>query len=234
MPVIIAPSMISADWWNVSRQVEELESAGCADAGCAWLHFDAMDAHFVPNFTLGPMFLKAVRPHTKLHFDAHLMMSNAGDYVDEFLDAGANSISIHVEANAHLHRVLDSIKSGGAMAGVVINPATPTNFLEAILPDVDFVLVMSVNPGFGGQKFLPLCIPKIADLKRQRDELGLNFLIQVDGGVSLQTAPQVVSAGADCLVIGSALFRKDISLTQSVYEVRDSYNEPRASATGSI
>ena len=187
-----------------------------------------MDAHFVPNLTLGPMFLKAVRPHTKLHFDAHLMMSNAGDYIHEFLEAGANSISVHVEANAHLHRVLDSIKSGGAMAGVVINPATPTNVLDAILPDVDYVLVMSVNPGFGGQKFLPLCIPKIAALEQRRRELGLNFLIQVDGGVSAQTAPKVVQAGADCLVIGSALFRSDISLTQSVQQMRASFNEPGA------
>ena len=221
--VTIAPSMISADWWNVSQDVQQLESAGCQ-----WLHFDAMDAHFVPNLTLGPMFLKAVRSHSKLHFDAHLMMSNAGDFIDEFLDAGANSISVHVEANAHLHRVLDSIKSGGAMAGVVLNPATPVNTLDAILPDVDYVLVMSVNPGFGGQKFLPLCLTKIAALEQRRRELGLKFSIQVDGGVSLETAPLVVQAGADCLVIGSALFRKDISLMQSVQQMRASWEEPRA------
>ena len=144
--IIIAPSMLSADWWNVGDDVRHLEAAGCQ-----WLHFDAMDAHFVPNLTLGPMFLKAVRPHSQLHFDAHLMISDAGDYVDDFVQSGANSISVHVEANAHLHRVIHKIKDGGAQAGVVVNPATPIQVLDAILPDVDYVLVMSVNPGFGGQ-----------------------------------------------------------------------------------
>lgn len=216
--IIIAPSMLSADWWNVGDDVRQLEAAGCQ-----WLHFDAMDAHFVPNLTLGPMFLKAVRPHSQLHFDAHLMMSDAGDYVDDFVAAGANSISVHVEANAHLHRVIGKIKDGGAQAGVVVNPATPICVLEAILPDVDYVLVMSVNPGFGGQKFLPLCLPKIAWLKTQREERGLNFLIQVDGGVSVETAPEVVRAGADVLVIGSALFRKDVSLEESVRQLRASF-----------
>ena len=222
--IIIAPSMISADWWNVSRDVEQLENAGCQ-----WLHFDAMDAHFVPNITLGPMFLKAVRPHSQLHFDAHLMMSDAGDFADDFIAAGANSISVHVEANAHLHRVIHQIKDGGAMAGVVVNPATPVSVLDAILPDVDYILVMSVNPGFGGQKFLPLCLPKIAWLKTQREERDLQFLIQVDGGVSTQTARSVVEAGADVLVIGSALFRKDVSLEKSVQEMRAAFvTEPEA------
>ncbi len=216
--VVIAPSMISADWWNVSNDVRALENAGCA-----WLHFDAMDAHFVPNLTLGPLFLRSVRPHSKLHFDAHLMMSDAGDFVDDFVAAGANSISVHVEANVHLHRVLERIKSGGALAGVVVNPATPIEILSAILPDVDYVLVMSVNPGFGGQKFLPLCLPKIAWLRSQREELGLNFLIQVDGGVSSETARSVVESGADILVVGSALFRKDVSLQESVRELRASF-----------
>lgn len=218
-PIIIAPSMLSADWWNVENDVRGLEAAGCQ-----WLHFDAMDAHFVPNLTLGPMFLKAVRPHSQLHFDAHLMMSDAGDYVDEFVQAGANSISVHVEANAHLHRVIYKIKDGGAQAGVVVNPATPVQVLDAILPDVDYVLVMSVNPGFGGQKFLPLCLPKIAWLKTQREERDLQFLIQVDGGVSIETAPDVVRAGADVLVIGSALFRKDVTLQESVRQLRASFS----------
>lgn len=210
--------MLSANWWNVGNDVRQLEAAGCE-----WLHFDAMDAHFVPNLTLGPMFLKAVRPHSQLHFDAHLMMSDAGDYIDDFVAAGANSISVHVEANAHLHRVIHKIKDGGAQAGVIVNPATPIHVLDAILPDVDYVLVMSVNPGFGGQKFLPLCLPKIAWLKTQREERGLNFLIQVDGGVSVETAPDVVQAGADVLVIGSALFRKDVSLEESVRQLRASF-----------
>ncbi len=211
--------MISADWWNVSRDVEQLESAGCE-----WLHFDAMDAHFVPNLTLGPMFLKAVRPHSQLHFDAHLMMSDAGSYIDVFLQAGANSISVHVEENAHLHRVIHQIKNGGALAGAVVNPATPVRVLDAILPDLDYVLVMSVNPGFGGQQFLPLCLPKIAWLKTQREERNLKFLIQIDGGVSLETARSVVESGADVLVIGSALFRKGVSLEESVRQMRASFN----------
>jgi len=200
---ILAPSMIAANWWNISQDVQALENAGCT-----WLHFDAMDGNFVPNLTLGPMFLEAVRPYTKLHFDTHLMIDNAGNYVDDFLEAGANSISVHWENNPHLQKVLSQIRAGGAMAGVVLNPATPVNVLDAILEEVDYVLLMSVNPGFSGQPFLPLVIPKMQRLAQMRQERGLNFLIQVDGGVSAKNAGQLVRAGADVLVCGSSIFNE--------------------------
>lgn len=213
--IILAPSLLSADWWRVREQVEEL-----TDAGCGWLHFDAMDGHFVPNLTLGPMFLEAVRPHSKLHFDAHLMIENPGNLLDEFIEAGANSVSVHVEGNPHLHRLVSRIQEKGVMAGVVLNPATPTNVLDTILPHLDYVLVMSVNPGFSGQKFLPLALDKIKLLKEWRERENLNFLIQVDGGVNPQTVSSVAQAGADVLVCGSGLLSTKQSLRQNVADLR--------------
>ena len=213
---ILAPSMIAANWWNISADVQALENAGCT-----WLHFDAMDGNFVPNLTLGPMFLEAVRPYTKLHFDTHLMIDNAGTYIDDYVDAGANSISVHWENNPHLQKVLSQIRDGGAMAGVVLNPATPVNVLDAILEGVDYVLLMSVNPGFSGQPFLPLVIPKMQRLAQMRQERGLNFLIQVDGGVSAKNAGQLVRAGADVLVCGSSIFNEH-PLAENVAQLNQS------------
>ena len=170
--IILAPSLLSADWWRVREQVEEL-----TEAGCEWLHFDAMDGHFVPNLTLGPIFLKALRPHSKLHFDAHLMIENPGDLLDEFIDAGADSVSVHVEGNPHLHRLISRIKEKGAMAGAVLNPATPMRALDLYVLDIlDYVLVMSVNPGFSGQKFLgDLVLAKIHELRTIARKQWLGF-----------------------------------------------------------
>jgi ribulose-phosphate 3-epimerase len=222
--IIIAPSVIAADWWHMGNQVRAVENAGCR-----WLHFDAMDGHFVPNLTLGPMFLEAVRPHTKLHFDAHLMISNPADFVDEFIAAGADSVSVQVEGQLHLHRIIARIKENKSgkkvLAGAVLNPATPVSFLDAILMDLDYVLVMSVNPGFSGQKFLPLALQKIAHLKRLRDERELSFLIQVDGGVATATAPQVVAAGADILVCGSSVFNEKATVADNVRALEAAINE---------
>ncbi|HVF10432.1 MAG TPA: ribulose-phosphate 3-epimerase [Abditibacteriaceae bacterium] len=219
MPNIkLAPSLIAADWSRIAHDIAEL-----AEAGCEWLHFDAMDGHFVPNLTLGPMFLDALRPHSTLHFDAHLMLANAGDSIDGFVRAGADSITVHVEANTHLHRLVGRIKDSGRRAGVALNPGTPVAALEAILPDLDIALVMSVNPGFSGQKFLPLALAKMEELARRRAEMGLNFLIEVDGGMSPQTAPLAVQAGADVLVCGaSSIFLKDQPLAASVRAMRES------------
>jgi ribulose-phosphate 3-epimerase len=217
--ISIAPSVIAADWWRMENQVRDVENAGCR-----WLHFDAMDGHFVPNLTLGPMFLQALRRHSDLHFDAHLMISNPADFVEEFILAGADSISVQVEGQLHLHRVIGKIKNNetgrNVLAGAVLNPATPVAFLDAILPDLDYVLVMSVNPGFSGQKFLPLAVEKIAQLKRVREERDLDFLIQVDGGIAPATAPQVVDAGADVLVCGSSVFNDKASVADNVQALK--------------
>ena len=213
--VLLAPSLLAADWTRAGEQVMALERAGCE-----WLHFDAMDGHFVPNLSFGAMFLQALRPLTKPHCDAHLMVANPAERIDEFLRAGADSISVHAEGNAHLHRLVAQIKDGGAQAGVVLNPSTPLSALEVMLPHLDYVLIMSVNPGFGGQKFLPFCLDKVRDLAGRRAEAGLKFLIQIDGGVHTGNVAQVVSAGVDVIVSGSGIFVPDQPLQESVGAMR--------------
>jgi ribulose-phosphate 3-epimerase len=199
--VDIAPSILSADF---ARLGEEIEAA--ARGGATILHFDVMDGHFVPNLTVGLPVLKSIARVTDLPIDAHLMISEPGRYAAQFVEAGARMVSVHVEADAHLHRTLASIKAAGAQAGVVINPATPIESLSEALQFADYVLVMSVNPGFGGQKFIPSSIDKVRRLRRMIAEQQLETRIEIDGGIDLANIASVVAAGAEIIVAGSAVF----------------------------
>lgn len=200
----IAPSILSADF---SRLGEEIEAV--ARGGATILHFDVMDGHFVPNLTVGLPVLKSLARATDLPIDAHLMISEPGRYAEQFVEAGAKMVSVHVEADAHLHRTLESIKRAGAQAGVVINPATPIESLAEALHFADYVLVMSVNPGFGGQKFIPTSVDKVRRLRRMIDERQLETRIEIDGGIDLENIASVVAAGAEIIVAGSAVFGAD-------------------------
>jgi len=197
----IAPSLLAADFARLGEEVRAIEAAG-AD----WLHLDIMDGHFVPNISFGPGLVKALRRHSAMPFDVHLMIAPADPYLAAFAEAGADVISLHPEAGPHLHRSLQTIRALGKKAGVVLNPATPIECLSHVLDLTDLILVMSVNPGFGGQSFLAGQLPKIAALRRMITESGRDIALQVDGGVTLQTAPQCIAAGADVLVAGTAVF----------------------------
>lgn len=197
----VAPSLLSADFSSLRSEIQKVE-----EAGAEILHLDVMDGHFVPNITFGPGLVSSIRPHSKMIFDVHLMISNPDAYIPAFAKAGADVISVHVETCQHLHRTVQNIKEQGVKAAVALNPATPLTSIEYILSQLDMVLLMTVNPGFGGQKFIREVLPKITALRQKIDGLGLDIPIEVDGGINLETAPLVAKAGAKILVAGSAVF----------------------------
>lgn len=202
--VKIAPSILSANFANLLEDIKKVE-----EAGAHLLHIDVMDGHFVPNITIGPLIMNSIKGKTKLPFDVHLMIENPDLYIGEFAEAGADIITVHVEACRHLHRTIQNIKSHNVKAAVSLNPATPLSAIEHILEDVDMVLLMSVNPGFGGQKFIPFVLEKTKKLRKMIEDRNLNIDIQIDGGVKLDNVCEIVEAGANVLVAGSAIFKAD-------------------------
>ncbi|MGE8204129.1 ribulose-phosphate 3-epimerase [Heyndrickxia sp. NPDC080065] len=200
--VKIAPSILSANFAKLAEEIHDVEKGG-AD----YIHIDVMDGHFVPNITLGPLVVEAIRPITKLPLDVHLMIQHPDHYIESFAKAGADYITVHVEACTHLHRTIQQIKSYSVKAGVVLNPATPVETIQHVLEDIDMVLLMTVNPGFGGQSFIHSVIPKIHQVKQMIDAKGLNIEIEVDGGINPETAKLCYEAGANVLVAGSAIYK---------------------------
>jgi ribulose-phosphate 3-epimerase len=200
--ILISPSILSADFARLGEEVRAID-----EAGCDWIHIDVMDGHFVPNITIGPGVVKALRPHSKKPFDVHLMISPVDQYLDAFAQAGADILTVHPEAGPHIHRSIQHIKSLGVQAGVVLNPGTPAKMLDYLIDDVDLILVMSVNPGFGGQSFIENQLRKIEAIRKMIDKSGRDIRLQVDGGIDFTTAPRAIEAGADVLVAGTATFR---------------------------
>lgn len=201
-PLRISPSILSADFARLGEEV-----AAVTQAGADYIHVDVMDGHFVPNITIGPQVVNALRPHSDLPFDVHLMIAPVDPFIVAFAEAGADIITVHPEAGPHLHRTLQLIKAQGKKAGVSLNPATPVEVLDPILEDLDLVLIMSVNPGFGGQSFIPSALPKIEAVRKRIDAVGRPIDLEVDGGINEETARQAIDAGADVLVAGTATFR---------------------------
>ncbi len=213
----LAPSILSADFARLGEQIQEAESAG-AD----YIHVDVMDGHFVPNITIGPLVVSAIRPTTRLPLDVHLMIESPEKYVGEFANVGADIITVHQETCPHLHRIVQQIKGFNKKAGVAVNPATPISTLEEILPYIDLVLIMTVNPGFGGQSFIETMPRKIAAMRQMIDAHKLNVELEVDGGINLDTTARAVQAGANVLVAGSAIFNKRESVVNAINNLRGS------------
>ena len=215
---ILSPSLLSADFWRAGEQLKELE-----DAGVKWLHVDVMDGDFVPSISFGMPVIKSLRAKSNLFFDVHMMVTEPVRYIDAMVDAGADMITVHVEACKHLHRTIQAIKAKGIKAGVVLNPGTPLNALDCILEDVDMVLLMTVNPGFGGQKYIPTMTAKIKALKEMIDARGLNIDIEVDGGATPDNVKMLLEAGANVIVAGSAVFGDYI--TEQVEKFHKAFEE---------
>lgn len=199
---ILAPSILASDYTRLGQQIQT-----CTETGINWIHCDIMDGHFVPNISYGPDIVEAASRASEAFLDVHLMIENPDFFVQSFVDAGADQVTVHQEACPHLHRTIQNIKQHGVLAGVAINPATSLHTIEPILEDVDLVLVMSVNPGFGGQNFIPSTYQRLEQVRSMRNQMGLNFLIEVDGGVGLQNIEKVSRSGADVLVAGSSVFK---------------------------
>jgi len=216
---ILAPSILAADFTNLSQQIRLVEMGG-ADR----IHCDIMDGHFVPNISFGPLIVETSKRITKLPLDVHLMIENPDKYIDTFIKAGASSIFIHYEADVHLNNTINMVKNLGAKAGVVINPSTPVKFLRDIVKDVDLVLVMSVNPGFGGQTFIENSLRKIEEAVKLREELNADFLIEVDGGIDLNNTEEILKAGCDVFIIGSSIFKAD-DITATTLEFKNKINK---------
>lgn len=217
-PIVIAPSILSADFSRLGEEIRAVD-----EAGADWIHVDVMDGRFVPNITIGPLIVEAIRPVTKKPLDVHLMIVEPEKYVEDFAKAGADIISVHAEHNAspHLHRTLCQIRELGKQAGVVLNPSSPLELIEYVLEVCDLILIMSVNPGFGGQKFIPGILPKIRQLRQMCDERGLNPWIEVDGGLKVDNTWQVLEAGANAIVAGSAVFNAP-DYAQAIEGIRNS------------
>ncbi|MBI5839024.1 MAG: ribulose-phosphate 3-epimerase [Chloroflexi bacterium] len=216
MNYIIAPSILSADFTQLGAQL-----SACESAGADWIHVDVMDGHFVPNITIGPMIVEACKRVTKLPLDVHLMIEKPERYLEAFAKAGASGITVHVETCPHIHRTLEQIKSLGCQAGVTLNPGTPVSMIEPILHLADLVLVLSVNPGFGGQAFLPETIGKVGEIRKKLDAIGSKASVEVDGGITANTLPLMKNAGANVFVAGSAVFKYPRGIAEGIKALRE-------------